>query len=31
MLALQDAMLSGKLAVYRSEQTRLANEMKVGL
>ncbi len=30
MLALQDAVMSGKLAVYRSEQTRLANDMKVG-
>ena len=31
MLALQDAVISGKLAIYRSEQTRLANEMRVGL
>jgi 5-(carboxyamino)imidazole ribonucleotide mutase len=31
MLALKDARLASKLAEFRSAQTRLANEMKVGL
>ena len=31
MLALHDAAISSKLATYRNAQTKLANDMKVGL
>ncbi len=31
MLALHDAAMSSKLAIYRNAQTKAANDMKVGL